>query len=132
MGPALLPAALLLGFDAGSGLLEEEITPCPVQMKDGGTTYPGLTGAGAQRVLFAYLQFFKNNIIHQQISKHFTEERGSVSSALFSVGGETEAQRKCQELQASSAALLSHLDEATSQGPAVVQATSQAVLKQFV
>lgn len=65
-------------------------------------------------MLFAYLQFFKSNTIHQQISEHFTEERGGVSFALFSVDGETEVQRKHRELQASSAVLLSHLDEATS------------------
>lgn len=40
-----------------------EITPCPVQMKNGGTTDPGLMGPKAQPVLFAYLQFF-NNIIY--------------------------------------------------------------------
>lgn len=35
VGPALLLATLLLGFDAGPGVLEEETTPCPVQMEDG-------------------------------------------------------------------------------------------------
>lgn len=79
-------------------------------------------------MLFAFLQFFKSNTIHQQISEHFTEERGSVSFALFSVDGETEVQRKHHELQARSAVLLSHLDEATSRGPAKVLATSQVVL----
>ncbi|KAK4814202.1 hypothetical protein QYF61_012439 [Mycteria americana] len=42
--------------------------------------------------------------------------------------GEAEVQTNCRELHASSAVLHSRLDEATSQGPATVQATSQVVL----
>lgn len=79
-------------------------------------------------MFFACLHVFLNNIIHQQISKHFAEERGHVNSALFSADGETEAQRNHPELQASLAVMPSHLGEASSQDPALVQATSQLVL----
>lgn len=58
VGLALPLAMLLLGFDRGSGSLEEEIAPCPVQRKDGETSYPGLMGDGAQRGLFAYPRIF--------------------------------------------------------------------------
>lgn len=114
VGPALLLATLLPGFVRGSGVLEEENTPCPVQMKDGEGTYPGLMGARAQPVLFAYLQISKIILLISRPQSTLQRRGINVSSALFSVGGETEAWRKCHELRVSSAVQLSHLVEATS------------------
>lgn len=92
----------------------------PSLMKDGEGTYPGLMGARAWPVLFAYLQFLKIVLFISRSQSTLWSRGISVSSALFSVHGETEAQKKCRELQVSSAAQLSHLVQAPPQWPSSV------------